>query len=90
MPSVLPTNAAWLVLYGVLSLLKRTSRYGRNILPGPNSSSSASSRATIGSRTSASQTALWVAQNSLLLSASSPTYSSRARSENPWNDVMAP
>jgi len=39
------------VLYGDLSALKRTSRFGRKILPGPNSGSSSASSSTIGART---------------------------------------
>ncbi len=42
------------VLYGDLSLLNRTSRYGRKILPSPHSGSSSIRSASIGARTSVS------------------------------------
>ena len=43
-----------LVLYGDLSALNRTSRYGRKILPAPNSGSSSSISAAIGAYTRSS------------------------------------
>ncbi len=43
--------AAIVVLYGDLSALNRTSRFGRKIFPVPNSGSSSASSSAIGART---------------------------------------
>ena len=61
------------VLYGDLSALKRTSRFGRNTFAGPNSGSSSASSSSIGARTSSSNSRLWASQYVLELSASSPS-----------------
>ncbi len=61
------------VLYGVLSALNRTSRYGRKIFPGPNSSASSASSSAIGAYTADSYTALCAVQYALELSAASPS-----------------
>ena len=68
-----PMNPPWCSLYGRLSLLKRTSRWGRNTVGRPNSALRSSSSATIGARTASSYTARWSPQYARLLSAASPS-----------------
>ena len=59
------------VLYGDLSALKRTSRYGRKMRPSPHSGASSASSSSIGARTMVSYVSLCRCQYALELSASS-------------------
>src|SRR5438105_12201837 len=77
---------AMFVLYGVLSLLKRTSRYGRNTFtPGPNSALSSARSSSIGARTADRYVSLFASQYALELSSSSPSKNASASSVQPRN-----
>src|SRR5690242_4208394 len=82
-------TAAMFVLYGDLSALNRTSRYGRKILPSPNSGSSSATSSSIGARTSCSYCSLWASQYVLVFSASSPSKNSSASTFQPLNAIVA-
>src|SRR5437763_16831666 len=82
-------TAAMFVLYGDLSLLNRTSRYGRKILPSPQSGSSSASSSSIGLRTRFSNTSLLRCQYAFELSSSSPSKNSSASTGHQRNAIAA-
>src|SRR3954454_322975 len=84
-----PTTAAMFVLYGVLSLLKRTSRYGRNTFVGPNSADSSPTSSSIGPFTSDRYRSLFASQYAFELSSSSPSKNANASSVQPRNAMAA-
>src|SRR4029077_3782858 len=73
------------VLYGDLSLLKRTSRYGRNTWPLPHSLWSSDTSSSIGARTRVSYVVLFRSQNALVFSSSRRSKNSSASAFQPAN-----
>src|SRR3990170_137625 len=82
-----PSIAPIFVLYGDLSLLNRTSRYGRKILPSPHLGASSWRSSSIGARTRVSYVPLFRCQNALLFSSSSPSKNSSASAFQPRNAI---
>src|SRR5487761_1613892 len=73
------------VLYGDLSVLKRTSRLGRNTLASPNSGANSAGIAFIAESTTVSYTSLRAVQYALELPPSRPSQNSRASAGRPRN-----
>src|SRR5262252_1384059 len=78
------------VLYGDLSLLNRTSRYGRKTCPFPHSFWSSETSSSIGARTSVSYVDLFRSQNAFVFSSSSRSKNSSASAFHPVKVMSLP